>query len=173
MIKEHNVVPLFGIPLCQTQIQPYEESENFLKEKIEYVERSHKVSYISKDDYVLDNENLMPLKNEIETQVSEFMHGYLDIHEKHRFVITTSWCNRYEHNHFIQEHYHSNSLISGVLFLSDCQDTANIVFHKIKIIQIFLLIQLNWITKMNSIMLTKEVIYITNLKWQSVQRNGI
>ena len=132
MIKEHNVVPLFGIPLCQTQIQPYEESENFLKEKIEYVERSHKVSYISKDDYVLDNENLMPLKNEIETQVSEFMHGYLDIHEKHKFVITTSWCNKYEHNHFIQEHYHSNSLVSGVLFLSDCQDTANIVFHKDK-----------------------------------------
>ena len=29
MIKENNVVPLFGIPLCQTQIKPYEESERF------------------------------------------------------------------------------------------------------------------------------------------------
>ena len=33
MIKENNVVSLFGIPLCQTQIKPYEESEIFLKEK--------------------------------------------------------------------------------------------------------------------------------------------
>lgn len=133
MIKENNVIPLFGIPLCQTQIKPYEESEIFLKEKINYVERSHKVSYISQDDYVLDMENLLPLKTEIMTQVSEFMHGYLDIHPKHNFVMTTSWCNRYEQNHYIQEHYHSNSLISGVLFLTDCKDTADIVFHKDKL----------------------------------------
>lgn len=133
MITENNVVPLFGIPLCTTQIKPYEESEIFLKEKIKYVERSHKVSYISQDDYVLDMENLLPLKTEIMTQVSEFMHGYLDVHPKHKFVMTTSWCNRYEQNHYIQEHYHSNSLISGVLFLTDCRDTSDIVFHKDKL----------------------------------------
>ena len=45
MIKENNVVPLFGIPLCQTQIKPYEESEKFIKEKLDYELRSHKVSY--------------------------------------------------------------------------------------------------------------------------------
>ena len=132
MITENNVVPLFGIPLCKTKIRPYEESENFIKTKLEYEERSHKVSFISKDDYVLDKENLLPLKTEIMNQVSEFMHGYLDIHSKHQFVMTTSWCNRYEQNHFIQEHYHSNSLVSGVLFLTDCKDTADIVFHKDK-----------------------------------------
>ena len=132
MIKEHNVVPLFGIPLCQTQIKPYEESEKFIKEKLDYELRSHKVSYISKDDYVLDKDNLLPLKTEILQQVSEFMHGYLDVHEKHKFVLTTSWCNKYEQNQYIQEHYHSNSLISGVLFLTDCKDTSNIVFHKDK-----------------------------------------
>ena len=115
MIKENNVVPLFGIPLCQTQIKPYEESEKFIKEKLDYELRSHKVSYISKDDYVLDKDNLLPLKMEILQQVSEFMHGYLDVHEKHKFILTTSWCNKYEQNQYIQEHYHSNSLISGVL----------------------------------------------------------
>ena len=132
MITENNVVPLFGIPLCQTQIKPYEESEKFIKEKLDYELRSHKVSYISKDDYVLDRDNLLPLKTEILQQVSDFMHGYLDVHEKHKFVLTTSWCNKYEQNQYIQEHYHSNSLISGVLFLTDCKDTSNIVFHKDK-----------------------------------------
>ena len=119
MITENNVVPLFGIPLCQTQIKPYEESEKFIKEKLDYELRSHKVSYISKDDYVLDRDNLLPLKTEILQQVSEFMHGYLDVHEKHKFVLTTSWCNKYEQNQYIQEHYHSNSLKSGLLFLTD------------------------------------------------------
>ena len=45
MITENNVVPLFGIPLCQTQIKPCEESEKFIKEKLDYELRSHKVSY--------------------------------------------------------------------------------------------------------------------------------
>ena len=87
MITENNVVPLFGIPLCQTQIKPYEESEKFIKEKLDYELRSHKVSYISKDDYVLDRDNLLPLKTEILQKVGEFMHGYLDVHEKHKFVL--------------------------------------------------------------------------------------
>ena len=53
MITENNVVPLFGIPLCQTQIKPCEESEKFIKEKLDYELRSHKVSYISKDNLCL------------------------------------------------------------------------------------------------------------------------
>ena len=57
MINENNVVPLFGIPLCQTQLKEYKESEDFIKNKINYVERSHKVCYISEDDYLLDKEN--------------------------------------------------------------------------------------------------------------------
>ena len=36
MITENNVVPLFGIPLCKTKIRPYEESEDFIKTKLEY-----------------------------------------------------------------------------------------------------------------------------------------
>ena len=41
MITENNVVPLFGIPLCQTQLQPYDESADFIMNKVNYVERSH------------------------------------------------------------------------------------------------------------------------------------
>ena len=40
--------------------------------KVNYVERSHKVCYISEDDYLLDKENLLPLKTEIMQKVSEF-----------------------------------------------------------------------------------------------------
>ena len=59
MITENNVVPLFGIPLCQTQLKEYKESEDFIKNKINYIERSHKVCYISEDDYLLDKETLL------------------------------------------------------------------------------------------------------------------
>ena len=47
------------------------------------MKKGHTKFFISKDDYVLDKENLLPLKTEIMNQVSEFMYGYLDIHPKH------------------------------------------------------------------------------------------
>ena len=60
MITENNVVPLFRISLKSTQLQSYDESADFIMNKVNYVERSHKVCYISEDDYPLDKENLLP-----------------------------------------------------------------------------------------------------------------
>ena len=46
-------------------IKGIQRSEDFIKNKINYIERSHKVCYISEDDYLLDKENLLPLKTEV------------------------------------------------------------------------------------------------------------
>ena len=42
MITENNVVPLFGIPLCQTQLKEYKESEDFIKNKINLLVKQEK-----------------------------------------------------------------------------------------------------------------------------------
>ena len=38
--------------------------------------------------------------------------------------------NRYSKEQWSDLHYHSNSLISGVLYFDDCDDTSDIVFYK-------------------------------------------
>lgn len=132
-IHDKDVVPLFAVPLCKTKIEPITEEEmNYLTVGIEYRERLHSVAYNSVDNYILDDPRVADVKRKVMEQLNEFLHGYLDVDPKHEFYMTTSWMNRYQKNHYAQMHYHSNSLISGVLYLTDCEETSDIVFHKDK-----------------------------------------
>ena len=38
--------------------------------------------------------------------------------------------NKYSHQEDTHQHFHSNSLVSGVLYFEDCEDTAGLSFHK-------------------------------------------
>jgi len=132
-IKDNNVVPLFAVPLCKTKIEPLTNEElNYLTNEIEYGEQLHSVAYNSVNNYILDDPKMANVKKKIMDQLNEFLHGYLDVDNKHEFYITTSWMNRYHQNNYAANHYHSNSLISGVLYLTDCEETADIIFHKDK-----------------------------------------
>ena len=95
----------------------------------------HSVAMNSDDHNVLDREEVAPLRKAIMDQVNEYLHNYLDADDKHEFYITTSWMNQYNKNDYSGLHYHSNSLISGVLYFDDCTDTADIIFHKDKYVQ--------------------------------------
>ena len=53
MINENNVVPLFGIPLCQTQLKEFKESEDFIKNKINYLLNSRSFIFIKFSDKLL------------------------------------------------------------------------------------------------------------------------
>ena len=132
-ISDNQVVPLFAVPLCKTRIEPCTEQEmEYLTTGIDYKERLHSIAWNSVDNYILDDPKVADVKRKVMEQVNEFLLGYLDVDPKHEFYMTTSWMNRYQKNHYAQMHYHSNSLISGVLYLTDCEETADIVFHKDK-----------------------------------------
>ena len=85
----------------------------------------HSVAMNSDDHNVLDREEVAPLRKALLDQVNEYLHNYLDADSKHEFYITTSWMNQYNKNDYSGLHYHSNSLISGVLYFDDCTDTAD------------------------------------------------
>lgn len=132
-ITDKNVVPLFAVPLCKTSIEPCTVEEmQYLMHGIKYQERLHSIAYNSADNYILDDPMVADVKKKVMNQLNEFLLNYLDVDPKHEFYITTSWMNRYQKNHYAQMHYHSNSLISGVLYLTDCEETADIIFHKDK-----------------------------------------
>lgn len=132
-IQDKHVVPLFAVPLCKTSIDPITDEEmHYLTHGIKYKERLHSIAYNSVDNYILDDPKVADVKKKVMDQLNEFLFNYLDVDPKHEFYMTTSWMNRYQKNHYAQMHYHSNSLISGVLYLTDCEETADIVFHKDK-----------------------------------------
>jgi uncharacterized protein (TIGR02466 family) len=130
MITDQNVLPLFAIPLCRTNIGAVsEDTEHYLKQKIEYTQQRQN-SHNSKNLNILDDPKCVQLKQQIHTQLMDFLH-YLDVNtDQQQFYITTSWMNKYSAQQTSHEHYHSNSLISGVLYFDDCEETAGVTFHK-------------------------------------------
>ena len=132
-ITDANVVPLFAVPVCHTQIEPQSSIiTDFLLNKLHYERLIYSNAKNSAGTFVLDEPICRPLKDALTSRLEDFVHDFLDVDRKHKFRINTSWMNQYLDTDFSGEHYHSNSLISGVLYLSDVADTGDIVFHKDK-----------------------------------------
>ena len=131
MINDDSVLPLWATPLCKTKIeQPSQDIIDHLTNKIEYKYKEYTNAHNSVSLFVLDELICEPLKNTLMNKVNDFL-TYLNVDlEKHEFYISTSWMNKYQHQDFADMHYHSNSLISGVLYFDNCVDTADITFHK-------------------------------------------
>ena len=131
MINDNEVIPLFAVPLCKTKIEePSAEIQDYLKNKIKFVRRNYSDADNSEELHILNNDICKPLKEALTNKMNEYLE-YLDVDlKKHSFYITTSWMNRYSKEQWSDLHYHSNSLISGVLYFDDCDDTSDIVFYK-------------------------------------------
>ena len=131
MIDDSNVIPLFAVPLCKTKIEePSAEIQDYLKNKIKFVRRNYSDADNSEELHVLNDSICKPLKDVLVSKMYEYL-DYLDVDlDKNKFYMTTSWMNRYSKDQWSDLHYHSNSLISGVLYFEDCDDTSDIVFYK-------------------------------------------
>jgi uncharacterized protein (TIGR02466 family) len=120
---------LFAIPLYRTIIGAPTQSE---QEHIRGVSmtpgRSQALN--SSNLHILDVIQLRELRHRIDSGISEYMtHLGVDM-SKISINITTSWVNQYSKGDNTHQHSHSNSIISGVYYLEDCDETAPIQFHR-------------------------------------------
>ena len=80
--------------------------------------------------HILDVIQLRELRGRVESGIVEYMaHLGVDM-DKISMNITTSWVNRYSKGNSTHQHHHSNSIVSGVYYLEDCDTTAPIQFHR-------------------------------------------
>ena len=80
--------------------------------------------------HILDVIQLRELRGKVESGIKEYM-DHLGVDQaKISMNITTSWVNRYSKGDLTHQHHHSNSIISGVYYLEDCDETAPIQFHR-------------------------------------------
>lgn len=125
----YELTQLFSVPL-------YRSGDNLPKKCVDYVkniEYNRTVSnngYISNNNYVLEDKNLVELKNIATKHLNIFTKDILKIKKDLEFYITTSWCVKHDANDFAYKHNHSNSLISGVIYLHTDIDSGEITFHK-------------------------------------------
>jgi uncharacterized protein (TIGR02466 family) len=142
-MKDHLVTPLFAIPLYKSTIPPldpitltklknleWEDPDAFVEEN-ERVEFDGSVTHQeSADRHVLDRPSLAKLRKHIQGKIDDFVHNVIGVDHKMTWEITTSWVNRSVKGGYGASHYHSNSLISGVLYLEVDDISGKICFHK-------------------------------------------
>lgn len=87
---------------------------------------------MSKNDDVLQSEELSSLKLFMDEQIFIYKKKLLRMKDDNEIYITQSWVNRSEPNQFHPKHKHPNSVISGVMYIDDNSDESlpPIRFHR-------------------------------------------
>ncbi len=129
-----DVTPLFGIPLYKSSIAPLDPITFNKLLNLEYevpaYENENFTHQESAERHLLDRPSLVGLKKQIQSKINEYVHDILGIDKTLTWEITTSWVNKAKTDDSHASHWHSNSLISGVLYLKLDDKSGNICFHK-------------------------------------------
>ena len=111
-------------------------NRSFTKKELKSVE-SHKKGLIqnagnktSKNKYVLNKPEMSKLKKDLLKHVNLYLEKVIATEHKVTLNITQSWLNYTNENQYHHEHSHSNSFLSGVLYMKANSETDRIFFHK-------------------------------------------
>jgi len=101
--------------------------------ELKFIDKNNKNFYknqgniTSKNNYILNEKQFLNLKKELNLRVIDYFNKIISTSNNITPYITQSWLNYTKTNQFHHKHNHSNSLISGVLYIN-CDEK----FDKIK-----------------------------------------
>ena len=125
------IYPLFAYPVmvCAKQYEFTSTEKSYISE-LEMIDNNG--NSMSKNDKVLDSNELSDLKQFIDEQVFNLKKNLLRIKDENEIYITQSWVNKSHPDQFHPKHRHPNSVISGVIYLDDNHDGSlpAIRFHR-------------------------------------------
>jgi|SRR5210317_79347 len=122
------VFPLFSTPIFQSEIKVDSSiKEQLINEKFKLIDVENNGEY-SEDFFVL--KKYQSLKTQIDIAVDRYVHNILQISKKITFNLQNSWITKQTPNSQGLSHCHSNSIISGVLYLKTPDNSGRIVFVK-------------------------------------------
>ena len=107
----------------------------FLKKEIKIINDNYKKlnnnfgNKTSKNTNILEEKCLKNIKNFILKSLNKYYQNVLKVKNCKPFI-TNSWLNFTGKNQWHHQHNHSNSYVSGVLYLNVVKEIDHIVFHK-------------------------------------------
>jgi uncharacterized protein (TIGR02466 family) len=130
-------INLFHTPIGFAPVRrtPTEDEFSFITEQIKY---HNNFNSISENNYILNSPELHNLKQFIETNLNEFFQEtYAPRNPDLRLKITQSWVTYTKNKEAHHQHYHPNSLVSGVYYPQTYSDDT-IEFINSNIPQIYI-----------------------------------
>jgi uncharacterized protein (TIGR02466 family) len=126
-----DVYPLFSTPLYKNVLERSNDDVlNYTKnEKFIFIENLEN-GYMSQNKYVLESPELKSLKDEIQKNINFFAYEVLNVDKSVEFYVANSWIVKHKFEHWSQEHYHNNSLLTGIYYFDVRENSGNIRFLK-------------------------------------------
>jgi uncharacterized protein (TIGR02466 family) len=123
-------IPLFNIPLYTSKVQLDDTDLDVVTKLTRYERLRSNNGSISADKQILESEQYSGIRHKIQTAVDDYVYNVLSVDKKIKFEFTSSWCVLHQLNDQASEHYHSNALLSGILYFQVDKDSGSIVFKK-------------------------------------------
>ena len=133
------IIGIFPTPIYTNKLD-----REFTKKEINFFtkEKEKKFKNVgnnsSDNNYILNSSELKNLKQELDEIVKDYFKKVISIDEKASPYITQSWLNWTSENEFHHRHSHSNSIVSGVLYIDVDEKQDKINFFKNENCQIYI-----------------------------------
>ena len=131
-MKPPQILPIFSKVIYVDYI---DLNKDLILEKIKSLnfesinqENSENFCSISENKRILNTPEFNDLKEKIKIPLKKYVYNILKYHNN-EFKITTSWVTKAKTNEQSLAHNHSNSFLSGVLYLKTEPKKADIMFH--------------------------------------------
>ena len=130
-IIKTNIHPLFATPLYITQLnRKFSNTEYKFIEKSKIKPQKNKGNITSNENYILNTKSFSNLKKELDKMVKDYFHNVMSVSNNIHPYITQSWLNYTEENQYHHKPSHSNSIVSGVLYINADKKNDKIKFFK-------------------------------------------
>jgi uncharacterized protein (TIGR02466 family) len=129
-MQNDSIQSLFSIPVFVGDISVDPGEADFVRH-LPFLPLKNKTAAMTASKHILDMEPLGRLKSAIDQKVQSYVKSTFSPQESIQFVMTTSWATRHKTGDWANAHDHSNSLVSGIVYLDVDQDSGDLVFDKI------------------------------------------
>jgi len=123
------MINLFGIPIYHNNINLEKNEKDFLMNS-KYERTGLNNGFLSVDKNILKNKNVKNILKNILFNLNIFLYENLNVKKDIKFKLLNSWCTKHKKNDYAHRHLHSNSFISGVLYLKTNENSGDLTFHK-------------------------------------------
>ncbi len=113
---------LFSKPLYRADINV----SNTDLSKVKWVPNQE--NWVSEDLNILNTPEFATIAAQLHAVIAEYFHGVMKVNSDTELFITESWLNKTETGQKHHRHWHPNSVLSGILYLSSEGTTGKTVF---------------------------------------------
>ena len=122
---------IFPTPVMRSNIgRSFTEEELKFFEMLWAASQANVTNFRSADTHVLDAPEMQSIRSVVAEHVNQFGWKVISAHPKHTFYITQSWVNFTQPGQSHFRHMHTNSLISGSLYIYVKKEVDSICFYR-------------------------------------------